>query len=201
MQDTEKKAQKDRPELADFRVAILVADGTEETELLEPLRALHSAGARVEILAPGGKAIRCFRQMEPAGSIQATRRLEDAQPDHYSGLLLPGGALAADRLRAIPEALAFAHSFQEQEKPIAAICHAPWILISAGLVRGRTLTSHPGIGDDIRNAGGKWVDNETECDSNWVTSRNTADLPAFCREMIGLFARSTPPVIQVDLSA
>lgn len=190
-----------RPELHEFRVAVLIADGTEESELLEPVQALRDAGARVDLLSPGGREVRCFKHLEPAQVIQATRALEEASTAQYDGLLLPGGALGADRLRGDASALKFTRCFQEEEKPIAAICHAPWILISAGIARGRTLTSYFSIADDIRNAGGKWVDQAAECDRNWVTSRNPDDLPEFCKEMIGLFARSTPPVIQIAESA
>lgn len=189
------------PALKEFRVAVLIADGTEQSELQRPVQALRDAGARIDLLSPGGRTVRCFNHLEPGDTIQATRALEEASAAQYDGLLLPGGALGADRLRGDANALKFARAFQEEEKPIAAICHAPWILISAGLARGRTLTSYFTVADDIRNAGGKWVDRTAECDRNWVTSRGPDDLPEFCREMIGLFARSTPPVIQVAESA
>jgi protease I len=122
--------------------------------------------------------------------VTADRTLDEARPEEYDALMMPGGALNADALRAVPRAREFVRSFQEAGKPIAAICHAPWVLISAGVVRGRTLTSYHTIQDDVRNAGGNWADREVVEDGNWVTSRQPSDIPAFNKAMLRLFARS-----------
>ncbi len=178
------------PELDGVRVAILATDGFEESELLEPLRALREAGARVDVVAPHSGQIQGFRHDTKTQTVTVDRTLADARPDDYDALELPGGALNADALRMNPQVQAFVRAFQQAGKPMAVICHAPWLLVSAGLVKGRTLTSYHTIQDDIRNAGGHWVDQEVVCDGNWVTSRQPSDLPAFNREMIQLFARA-----------
>ncbi|HEY7063617.1 MAG TPA: type 1 glutamine amidotransferase domain-containing protein [Chloroflexota bacterium] len=178
------------PELSNLRVAILATDGFEEAELTEPLRALREAGARVDVVAPHGGQIQGFRHDTKGQTVPVDRTLDEARPDDYDALELPGGALNADALRVNSQAQAFVHAFQQAGKPMAVICHAPWILVSAGLVKGRTLTSYHTIQDDIRNAGGKWEDREVVCDYNWVTSRQPGDLPAFNREMVNLFARA-----------
>jgi len=177
-------------ERLDVRVAVLATDGFEESELTEPARALRDAGAKVEVIAPKGGSIQGFRHFDKGQSVTADRTLEEAKPEEYDALMLPGGALNADALRAVPRALEFVRSFQEAGKPVAAICHAPWTLISAGVVRGRTLTSYHTIQDDVRNAGGKWVDREVVEDGNWVTSRQPSDIPAFNQAMLRLFAHA-----------
>jgi len=178
------------PELDNLRVAILATDGFEESELLEPLRALREAGARVDVVAPHGGQIQGFRHDTKSQTVPVDRTLDEARTDDYDALELPGGALNADALRVNPKAQAFVRAFHQAGKPLAVICHAPWLLISAGLVSGHTLTSYHTIQDDVRNAGGQWVDQEVVCDGNWVTSRQPGDLPAFNREMIRLFARA-----------
>jgi protease I len=177
-------------ELSDLRVAALVTDGFEETELTEPLRALKDAGAEVDIISTRQGKIQGLQHMKKGKSIKADRVLGDAHAEDYDALLLPGGAVNADTLRALPEAQHFVRAFQEAGKPMAVICHAPWLLVSAGLVRGRTLTSYHTIQDDIRNAGGHWVDRAVVEDGNWVTSRQPDDLPAFNEAMLQLFARA-----------
>ncbi len=177
-------------ERLDVRVAILATDGFEESELTGPARALREAGAKVEVIAPKGGSIQGFRHFDKAQSVTVDRTLDEARPEEYDALLMPGGALNADALRVVPRAQEFVRSFQEAGKPIAAICHAPWTLISAGVVRGRTLTSYHTIQDDVRNAGGKWVDREVVEDGNWVTSRQPGDIPAFNKAMIRLFAQA-----------
>jgi len=177
-------------ERLDVRVAVLATDGFEESELTEPARALRDAGAKVEVIAPKGGSIQGFRHFDKGQSVTVDRTLEEAKPEEYDALMLPGGALNADALRAVPRALEFVRSFQEAGKPVAAICHAPWTLISAGVVRGRTLTSYHTIQDDVRNAGGKWVDREVVEDGNWVTSRQPSDIPAFNQAMLRLFAHA-----------
>jgi len=177
-------------ERLDVRVAVLATDGFEESELTEPARALRDAGAKVEVIAPKGGSIQGFRHFDKGQSVTVDRTLEEAKPEEYDALMLPGGALNADALRAVPRALEFVRSFQEAGKPVAAICHAPWTLISAGVVRGRTLTSYHTIQDDVRNAGGKWVDREAVEDGNWVTSRQPSDIPAFNQAILRLFAHA-----------
>jgi protease I len=182
-------------ELTDLRVAAIVTDGFEETELTEPVRALKDAGAQVEILSNKSGSIQAFRHLKKGTTVKADHLLDDVRPEDYDALLLPGGAINADTLRVVPAVQAFLREFQEAGKPMAVICHAPWELVSAGLVRGRTLTSYHTIQDDIRNAGGNWVDREVVEDGNWVTSRQPSDLPAFNRAMLKLFAKA-PAVAQ-----
>lgn len=184
---TETRAAED---LSGYKVAVIATDGFEQAELEEPVKALREAHATVEILAPKGKTIQGFKHLDKGDMANVDRKLADAKPSDYNGLLLPGGALNADALRLLPEVKTFVTAFDQAHKPIAAICHAPWILVSADLVRGRTLTSYHTIQDDIRNAGGIWKDQEVVVDNNWVTSRQPSDIPAFNREMIGLFAKN-----------
>ena len=177
--------------LADFRVAVLATDGFEETELTEPVKALREAGARVTILSPRPGEIQGVRHdLDKTVKVKVDGTIRDATAEEFDAVHLPGGTVNADSLRMVPEVQAFLRAMQEAGKPIAAICHAPWELVSAGLVRGRTLTSYHTLQDDIRNAGGTWVDREVVEDGNWVTSRQPADLPAFNRAMIRLFSRS-----------
>jgi protease I len=178
-------------ELSGFRVAVLATDGFEEPELTEPVKALREAGARVTILSPKAGEIQGVRHdIDKTIKVKVDRPLQGASAEEFDAVHLPGGALNADAMRMVPEVQAFLRAMQEAGKPIAVICHAPWELVSAGLVRGRTLTSYHTLQDDIRNAGGHWVDREVVEDGNWVSSRQPADLPAFNRAMLRLFARS-----------
>ncbi len=177
------------PELSGFRVAVLASDGFEESELTAPVTALRGAGAEVIIASPRPGEIQGFRHDTKTIRVKADRTIRDIRPEEYDAVQLPGGALNADYMRMLPEVQLFLRSMQDAGKPFAVICHAPWELISAGLVRGRKLTSYYTIQDDIRNAGGKWLDQEVVEDGNWVTSRQPDDLPAFNRATIGLFAR------------
>lgn len=175
-------------ELTNLRVAVIATDGVEESELIEPVKALREAGVRVEIISPKEGQIQAVHHMEKASTIRVDRWLAVANPGEYDALVLPGGALNADFLRMVPEARRFVEEMQNTGKPVAAICHAPWLLVSAGLVHGRTLTSYYTIQDDVRNAGGHWVDQEVVVDGNWVTSRQPSDIPAFNRAMISLLS-------------
>jgi protease I len=179
-------------DLAGLRVAALVTDGFEESELTEPMRALKDAGAEVDVIAPKKGKVQALQHMKKGKSVKADRLLGEAHAEEYDALLLPGGAMNADTLRALPEARDLVRAFQDAGKPMAVICHGPWLLVSAGLVRGRTLTSYHTIQDDIRNAGGNWVDREVVEDGNWVTSRQPDDLPAFNEAMLRLFATRVP---------
>ncbi len=176
-------------ELNDVRVAVLVTDGFEESELTEPMQALQDAGARVEIVAPHSGRVQAFQHDEKTITMPVDQVLGSVRPEEYDALLLPGGTFNADALRVIPEAQEFVRHFDEAGKPIAAICHGPWLLVSAGIVRGRRLTSYHTIQDDIRNAGGEWIDQEVVEDGNLVTSRQPSDLPAFNRAMVKLFSQ------------
>jgi protease I len=178
------------PQLNDIRVAILATDGFEEAELTSPLKALRDAGARVDVISLKPGEIQAFRHHDKSIKVKVDRTLGEAKPEEYRAIVLPGGALNADALRVVPEVQAFVKAFWNAGLPVSAICHAPWILISADLVRGRTLTSYPTIRDDILNADGNWVDKEVVVDQNLVTSRKPDDLPAFNRETIRLIGES-----------
>lgn len=179
-------------QLSGMRVAILATDGVEEVELTEPLKVLRDAGAQVELLAPHGGTIQAFRHDTKASTIPVDVTLDAADPQRYDALMLPGGALNADAMRMQPTVQAFIAAASSDGKPMAVICHAPWELVSAGVARGRTMTSYYTIQDDIRNAGARWLDQEVVVDDNLVTSRKPSDLPAFNREMLALFAAHVP---------
>ncbi len=174
--------------LRDVRVIVLVTDGFEEAELLEPAGALGEVGAKIEIVAPHDGRIQAFRHHDKSIMLPVDKRLDQADPAEYDAVLLPGGVLNADALRMDTRAQELLCALGEAGKPMAVICHAPWELISAGLARGRTMTSYPTIQDDIPNAGAHWTDEEVVADGNLVTSRQPADIPAFTREMLKLFA-------------
>lgn len=176
--------------LKGLRVAILATNGVEQSELTEPRQALEQAGARTWLVAPTAGKIQSVKHGEEVEQFDVDFTLEEANPSHFDALLLPGGVLNADTLRGEPKAREFVRRVDEAGKPIAVICHGAWLLVSEGLIHGRTLTSHPTIQDDIRNAGGHWVDQEVVRDHNWVSSRRPPDLPAFCREMIALFGET-----------
>lgn len=169
-------------------VAILATNGFEEAELLEPREALDHAGAMTKAIAPKAGKIQGMKHAEKSKIIDVDLTLDKANPEEYDALLLPGGALNADQLRMDEKAREFVKSFDRAGKPIAVICHGPWLLVSAGLVKGRTLSAYHTIQDDIRNAGGEWKDEEVVRDKNWVSSRQPSDLPAFNREMLKLFS-------------
>lgn len=176
-------------QLKDTRVAIIALDGFEEVELTEPKKALEEAGAKVDVISEHSGEIQGFKHHDKAGKVRVDKTLDQARPDDYDGVVLPGGALNADQARMNEKIRYFVREMDRAAKPVAAICHAPWELISAGLVEGRKLTSWPTIQDDVRNADGQWEDREVVVDQNWVTSRGPQDLPAFNREMVALFSR------------
>jgi protease I len=175
--------------LNQMKIAILAVDGFEESELTEPKKALEQAGAKVDVVSQRKGEIQGFKHHDKAGKVKVDRTLDEIHIDEYDGIVLPGGALNADQARALPRVRQIIFEMDRARKPIAAICHAPWELISAEILTGRKLTSWPSIQDDIRNAGGQWSDEEVVVDQNLVTSRGPKDLPAFNREMVTLFAK------------
>ena len=177
-----------RHALQGLRVAALAADGFEQVELTVPLKALKRAGANVEIVSLRPGTIRGMNLLLPGKQVSVDRLIGAADPAAYDALLLPGGFVNPDFLRQSEDALAFVRAFDAAGKPIAVICHGPWVLASAGLVRGRVLTSWPGIKDDLINAGAIWEDQAVVRDGNWVSSRGPHDLPKFKRAMCELFA-------------
>jgi protease I len=172
-------------ELEGRKVAVLVAnEGVEQIELTEPVKALKEAGADVELIAPEAGEIQAFNHLDKADTFDADHAVSDVSASDYDALMLPGGVANPDQLRTFEEAVGFTRSFFEAGKPVAAICHAPWTLVEAGVVEGRTLTSWPSLQTDIRNAGGTWVDEEVHVDQGLVTSRKPDDLDAFCSKMV-----------------
>ena len=177
--------------LQDKKIAILAADGVEKVELELPRAALTEEGAQVQLLSlKTGEIQARNHDLEPAGSFVVDRAVSDASVDEFDALILPGGTVNPDKLRLDESAVAFVRAFVNSGKPVAAICHGPWTLVEAGVVAGRKLTSYPSIRTDIRNAGGKIVDEEVVVDGNLVTSRSPSDLPAFCAAIVDQLAHA-----------
>ena len=166
------------------RVAILATNGFEESELSSPKEAMEKEGFEVDIVSPEGGTIKAWNKGNWSKEYKVDKTLSEVSAKDYNALVLPGGVINPDHLRTNKEALNFARDFFEQKKPVAAICHGPWTLISAGLVEGRTMTSYHSIKDDVINAGANWVDREVVVDEGFVTSRNPDDLPAFNSKLI-----------------
>lgn len=179
-------------ELQGLRVAILVTDGFEQVEMTKPREALNLAGAETHLISPKSGEVQGMNHDKPGDKFAVDKTLDSVNAVDYDALLQPGGVANPDRLRMIPKAVQFVRDFHDQNKPMAVICHGPWMLVEAGVVDGRTLTSWPSLKTDIRNAGGTWVDREVVVDRNLVTSRKPDDLPAFNREMIKAFQASIP---------
>ena len=174
--------------LRNKRVAALVDNGFEQSELIEPKKALETAGATVDIVSPQSGKVKGWNEKNWGDEVQVDCELNRARADEYDALLLPGGVMNPDKLRSNSTAVAFVKAFADAGKPIAAICHGPWTLIEAGAVRNRKMTSWPSLQTDLRNAGAQWVDQEVVTDNGLVTSRKPADIPAFNRKMIEEFA-------------
>jgi protease I len=170
------------------RIAMIATDGVERRELEEPRTALQEAGGDTELLSLElGTIDARNHDLEPAGEFRVDRAIGDAAVDEFDALVIPGGTVNADKLRLDPSAVAFVHEFVESGKPVGVICHGPWTLIEAGVVKGRTLTSYPSVRTDLRNAGAIPVDEEVAIDGNLISSRSPDDLPAFCRAIVGQF--------------
>jgi protease I len=169
------------------RVAALVANGFEQIELHEPRRVLESEGAVVEVVSPEPNLVRGWNHREWGEEVSVDRALDQACPEDYDALLLPGGVMSPDRLRTNPHAVHLVKLFFDSGKPIAVICHGPWTLIEADVVRGVKMTSYPSVRTDLKNAGAHWVDEEVVVDQGIVSSRSPADLPAFTRRMVEAF--------------
>lgn len=173
-------------ELTDHHIAILVVDGFEQAELEQPRRALMQAGARTSIVSSQAGTVQGMNHDEKADTFEVDLTWAQADPADFTGVLLPGGVVNADAIRTDARAQAFVRSIEKSGKPLAVICHGPWLLISADLVRGRTLTSWPSLRDDLNNAGAHWLDQEVVLDANWVSSRKPDDIPAFNKAFLTL---------------
>jgi len=177
--------------LAGKKVAILAADMFERVELEQPRKALDEAGAKIEIVSIHDGQIQGFDHFDPKNKVKVDKTVEEVSADDYDALFIPGGVGNADQLRGDENAVNLVREFATSGKPIAAICHAPWVLVEAGVARGRTLTSWPTLQTDVRNAGGTWVDKEVVVDDGIVTSRKPDDIPAFNKKMLEEFAEGT----------
>jgi protease I len=178
-------------ELNGMRVAVLATDGVEQVELERPWQALEEAGAQPDLVSLEGGSITAFDHIDKADTKKVDAVVSSADPDEYAALVLPGGVINGDFVRADADAVAFVRAFFDAGKPVAAICHAPWVLAEADVLRGRRMTSWPSLQTDLRNAGATWVDEEVVVDGNLVTSRKPDDLDAFTAAMVELFAEAS----------
>lgn len=170
--------------LSGYKVAVLALDGFEQAELVEPRRALADAGATVHVISAKPGKIQGFKHVDKGEVVDVDSTFDQASPDEYDAVVLPGGVVNGDAIRLLPQAQAFVKAANDAKKPIAVICHGAWLPVSAGIINGRTLTSWPSLQDDIRNAGGTWVNQEVVEDGNLISSRKPDDLPAFNRTLI-----------------
>ncbi|MFL5892973.1 MAG: type 1 glutamine amidotransferase domain-containing protein [Solirubrobacterales bacterium] len=176
-------------ELQGKKIAFVVAnEGAEQVELTRPWDAVREAGAEAELIAPEEGHIQAFNHLDKGDRFDVDRTVGDADASDYDGLVLPGGVANPDHLRTIPEAVSFIRAFFEAGKPVGVICHGPWTLVEADVLKGRTITSWPSLQTDIRNAGGNWVDEEVHVDAGLVSSRKPDDLDAFCSKIVEEFA-------------
>ena len=173
-----------------LKVAILVADGFEQVELTEPRKALDQAGAQTSVVSPREGRVRGWKFTDWGDEVAVDRPLERSKPEDFDALLLPGGVINPDKLRMIPKAVEFVKSFFNANKPVAAICHGPWMIVEAGAAEGRKIASWPSLKTDLRNAGAEWVDEEAVVDGNLVSARKPDDIPGFNREVNKLFSRA-----------
>jgi protease I len=189
------------PALDGMRVAILVTDGFEQVEMVEPRKALNQAGAEARIVSPKKDRVQGWNHHDPADQFPVDVPLGQTQPAEYDALLLPGGVMNPDALRMDSQAVAFVKGFFDAGKPVAAICHGPWMIVEAGAARGRRIASWPSLQTDLRNAGAEWVDSEAVTDGNLVSARKPDDIPAFNRAMLDLFAQATSSGSQAQQAA
>ena len=189
-------------ELNGKRIAFLVAqEGVEEVELTEPWQAVKDAGGTPELIAPKGGEVQAMNHLDQASTFTVDKTLDEAKPGDYDGVVLPGGVANPDQLRTEASAVSFLQELFSEGKPVGVICHGPWTLIEADLVRDRTITSWPSLQTDIRNAGGNWVDEEVVVDEGLVSSRNPDDLPAFCAKIVEEFAEGRHDVAHAGATA
>ena len=190
------------PDLSGKRIAFLVAmEGVEEVELTRPWEALRDAGATPVLVAPEEGSVQAFNHLDKSARFPVDRTLGQARPEDYDGVVLPGGVANPDELRTDERAVHFLQEFFGEGKPVGVICHGPWTLVEADLVRGRMITSWPSLKTDIRNAGGEWVDEEVVVDDGLVSSRNPDDLPAFCAKIVEEFAEGSHRVADAGATA
>jgi protease I len=175
-------------ELDGKRVAFLFTEGVEQVELTEPLEAVRKAGAEVDLVSLEAGEVQMFNHLDKGDTVTADRAVADTDAADYDALVIPGGVANPDALRTDEEAVRFVRDFFEQDKPSGIICHGPWLLVEAGVAKGRTVTSWPSVRTDLRNAGANWVDEEVVVDNGLVTSRKPDDLPAFCAKIVEEFA-------------
>jgi protease I len=188
--------------LSGKKIAIIATDGVEQVELVEPRQAVEAAGAQTELLSIKSEDIQAMNSdINPADKFSVDKLVADANEADYDGLILPGGTVNADKLRAEGDVVSFVQEYFKAGKPAGVICHGPWTLVEADLVRGRTLTSYPSLKTDIRNAGGEWVDEEVVVDQGLVTSRNPDDLPAFTDKIVEEFAEGKHEVASAGATA
>jgi protease I len=172
------------------RIAILATDGFEQAELTEPRKALDQAGAKTEVISPKSGEIKGWKTRDWGGTVKVDKTLDQAKPQDYDALLLPGGVMNPDHLRMDPMAVSFVHDFVATGRPVAAICHGPWTLIDAGVVKGKTFTSWPSLKTDLKNAGANWVDQEVVTDGQFISSRKPDDIPAFSKALIEMISEA-----------
>jgi protease I len=175
-------------ELNGKRIAFLATEGVEQVELEQPWETVRKAGADTDLISLESGRVQAFNHLDKADTFPVDKAVADARAEEYDGLVLPGGVANPDQLRADEDAVAFTRAFFEQNKPVAVICHGPWTLVEADVLRGRTITSWPSLQTDIRNAGATWVDEEVHVDNGLVSSRKPDDLPAFCAKAVEEFA-------------
>lgn len=176
--------------LSGKKIAILATDGFEQSELIKPRQALDQAGATTEVISPKTGEIKGWNHTEWGESVKVDKALGQADPADYAALVLPGGVMNPDHLRMEPTAVEFVRKFVESGKPVAAICHGPWLLVEAGVVKGKKVTSWPSLKTDLKNAGAEWIDQEVSRDGQFITSRNPDDIPAFSRTIIDALTAS-----------